>query len=241
MQITTILFDMDETLCPTYEVSEKAAFSVFSHLPSSTEISKQYLSGIYNRPASTSGMTEFDYRVSVITKALKNHGLPVTSDEATLLQDSFDRTRMETLHYFDGVKEMLLLARKEGFKLGVITNGSGFSQHPKVDALELRELVDFVIVGGDEPEQKPSPSIFQKALNLAGCKPSEAIMVGDSTAADIDGAFNMGIRSILVKAEDKEHRRSKSLISHPKATYTTKSSRFTLELVKLENECFAKE
>lgn len=231
--IKTILFDMDETLCPTYEASEKAAQEIFSNLPRIGDRSEVYLNGIYNRPKNTAAMTELEYRVDVIVKA-SNYVL--TTEEAEKLQIAFDDRRLELLTFFDGVEEMLIAARDKGFTLGVITNGSPFSQHPKVKALNLKEYVDFVIVGGDEPEQKPANSIFNKALSLAKCTANEAIMVGDSAFADIGGAHRLGMASILVKAECKEHRKTKSSIENPKASYTTHSASFTLELVEIENK-----
>ncbi|MCA2442349.1 MULTISPECIES: HAD-IA family hydrolase, partial [Vibrio] len=62
------------------------------------------------------------------------------------------------------------------------------------------EWVDHIIVGGDEPEEKPAASIFQKALNLVDIKPEEALHIGDSLAADIAGANNRGILSVWVNA-----------------------------------------
>ena len=63
----------------------------------------------------------------------------------------------------------------------------------------LAEHVDHIIIGGEEPEQKPAVSIFEKALRLAGCEAHEAIHVGDSLASDIAGAHNSGITSVWVQ------------------------------------------
>ncbi len=65
--------------------------------------------------------------------------------------------------------------------------------------MKLVEYVDHIIIGGQEPEQKPAASIFFKALELAGCEAHEAIHVGDSLAADIAGAHNSGITSVWIQ------------------------------------------
>jgi len=83
--------------------------------------------------------------------------------------------------------------------LVVITNGPEFSQVPKVEAVNMADYVDHIIIGGQEPEQKPFSSIFEKALKLAGCEAHEAIHVGDSLAADIVGAHNSGITSVWIQ------------------------------------------
>ena len=90
------------------------------------------------------------------------------------------------------------------FTLVVITNGPIYSQHPKVNKLELRKQVHHVIIGGEEPKEKPHKNIFIKACEFASCKPEEAIHVGDSLTADIKGAANSGIKSVWISPELKE-------------------------------------
>jgi 2-haloacid dehalogenase/putative hydrolase of the HAD superfamily len=53
---------------------------------------------------------------------------------------------------------------------------------------------------------KPYPRIFQCALEEVGCKPNEAIMVGDSQTSDIVGAKRMGIPVIWINRFDEERR-----------------------------------
>jgi len=65
--------------------------------------------------------------------------------------------------------------------------------------VKLAEHVDHIIIGGQEPEEKPAVSIFEKALKLANCQAHEAIHVGDSLASDIVGAHNSGITSVWVQ------------------------------------------
>jgi FMN phosphatase YigB (HAD superfamily) len=43
---------------------------------------------------------------------------------------------------------------------------------------------------------KPAPAIFAAALDRLQCRPDEAVMIGDSWAADIIGARAAGIRPI---------------------------------------------
>ncbi len=62
----------------------------------------------------------------------------------------------------------------------------------------MQSHVDFIIVGGDEPEEKPAPSIFSKAMSLANVQPEEALHVGDSLSSDIYGANRSGIKSVWI-------------------------------------------
>lgn len=45
---------------------------------------------------------------------------------------------------------------------------------------------------------KPDPRIFRHTLDLLGVQPHEAVMVGDSIEADINGAIAAGMKAVLV-------------------------------------------
>jgi putative hydrolase of the HAD superfamily len=51
-------------------------------------------------------------------------------------------------------------------------------------------------VGGEFACGKPAPAIFHAALEAAGCRPDQAVHIGDSLTHDIAGAQGVGIRSI---------------------------------------------
>ena len=45
--------------------------------------------------------------------------------------------------------------------------------------------------------KKPNPIIFEHALQLAGAKKNNSIMIGDCLDADINGALNFGIDALF--------------------------------------------
>ena len=73
----------------------------------------------------------------------------------------------------------------------------------------MENFVDHIIIGGEEPHEKPHPSIFQKALGLAVLNSKEVIHVGDSYEADIKGASSVGIKSVWVNNECSRERLAK--------------------------------
>ncbi len=64
---------------------------------------------------------------------------------------------------------------------------------PIVRAIEFASDKKAVAIG------KPSRLMFELALEKAGCRPEDAVMVGDQEETDILGAKKMGITSIMVK------------------------------------------
>ncbi|EGR3414655.1 HAD-IA family hydrolase [Vibrio parahaemolyticus] len=210
--LKAIFFDMDETLCGTSQ-ADKAAGQKFAawiqqtypQLSDPQAFLQRYLQGVYKKlnaefPQLVALLPDENaFRCGLIQTILAENGIHIDAEQAQQAQHYFDSARMGAFTFFPGVKEMLTDLRKH-YKLVVITNGPIFSQHPKLKATQMDEWVDHIIVGGEEPEEKPAASIFQKALNLVDIKPEEALHIGDSLAADIAGANNMGILSVWVNA-----------------------------------------
>lgn len=214
MTIKALLLDMDETLCDTPKANEVARLKMAKTVESlystvnADQFSLSYLRGIYrdwtkaqkNRYMPIIEQeSESAFRVQLICDLLAEQGeTSISKQQAMALQDHFDHERLEAFDFYPGMLDFLLKAR-ERFKLIVITNGPEFSQIPKVESVNLAQYVDHIIIGGQEPEQKPAVSIFNKALALARCQADEALHLGDSLAADIAGANNAGIKSIWIQ------------------------------------------
>ena len=213
--LKALFLDLDETLCDTLGANEKATRLMGQALVSrygvdfdGPGVARSYVTGIYRRWTASQrarylpiieGPGEGAFRLQLIRDLLAERGIADVSEaDARVLQDRFDSDRLEAFDFYSGIVEFLAEARKY-FTLVVITNGPEFSQLPKVEAVRLAQYVDHIIIGGQEPEQKPAASIFQKALRLADCEAHEAIHIGDSLAADIAGAHNCGITSVWIQ------------------------------------------
>ncbi|EJB8442359.1 HAD family hydrolase [Vibrio parahaemolyticus] len=210
--LKAIFFDMDETLCGTSQADKSAGQKfaawiqqTYPQVSDPQAFLQRYLQGVYKKlnaefPQLVALLPDENaFRCGLIQTILAENGIHIDAEQAQQAQHYFDSARMGAFTFFPGVKEMLMDLRKH-YKLVVITNGPIFSQHPKLKATQMDEWVDHIIVGGEEPEEKPAASIFQKALNLVDIKPEEALHIGDSLAADIAGANNMGILSVWVNA-----------------------------------------
>ncbi|MEA2419420.1 MAG: putative hydrolase of the superfamily [Thermoleophilaceae bacterium] len=67
-----------------------------------------------------------------------------------------------------------------------------------LDAAGLLEHVDAVVTSAEVGVAKPGRTIFERALELAGAGPGEAVHVGDSLENDVAGARAAGIHPVLV-------------------------------------------
>ncbi len=213
--LKALFLDLDETLCDTRGANKQAMRLLGTVLQEQygtgldgQQVARAYVTGIYRQWSEEQRrrylpiieqQSEAAFRVQLIRDLLGERGVHQVSDAAAqVLQDRFDRDRIEAFDFYPGIPEFLIDARKL-FTLVVITNGPEFSQIPKVERVKLADYVDHIIIGGQEPEQKPSQSIFYKALKLANCAAHEAVHVGDSLAADIAGAHSSGITSVWIQ------------------------------------------
>jgi putative hydrolase of the HAD superfamily len=84
-----------------------------------------------------------------------------------------------------------------GLRLVVVSNWD--CSLPRVlDGCGLGEMLDGTITSAGAGARKPDPAIFERALELAGCEPEEALHVGDTADEDQAGARAAGIRSLLI-------------------------------------------
>ena len=100
---------------------------------------------------------------------------------------------------------MLKTLRKQGYLLGVITDGRPEGQRAKIKALGLEAMVDHIIVtdefGGVE-YRKPNPIAFEKMRERFGTEYSKMCYVGDNVNKDFVAPQQLGMRSIWFKNPD---------------------------------------
>ncbi|MCY4450080.1 MAG: HAD family hydrolase [Chloroflexi bacterium] len=108
------------------------------------------------------------------------------------------RSAPEELQLLPGAEAALAELRGRGLTLGVISNMG----------LELNGLLEGLGIGAYLPVRsctatagvsKPHPRIFQSALTQARVRPDEAVHIGDSIPADVEGARSAGIAPVLVQ------------------------------------------
>lgn len=100
-----------------------------------------------------------------------------------------------------GVRQALDRLRAAGLKLAVVSNSEGTIEQMLVE-VGLRPLLDTVVDSTVVGFTKPDPRIFGVALERLGVAAADALMVGDSPSADVDGARAAGIRAALLDPYD---------------------------------------
>ncbi|HVZ56781.1 MAG TPA: YjjG family noncanonical pyrimidine nucleotidase [Chitinophagaceae bacterium] len=99
---------------------------------------------------------------------------------------------------FPHTREILDYLTGRGYALHLITNGFEATQHSKLRYSGLAGYFRQVVTSEGSNSLKPSREIFDYALNRAGARASESIMLGDSLEVDIQGAMNAGMDQVYV-------------------------------------------
>jgi putative hydrolase of the HAD superfamily len=87
--------------------------------------------------------------------------------------------------------------RAEGIALVVVSNWD-VSLHEVLAQTGLSGRLDGALTSAEVGFAKPRPEIFTLALELVGATAAEALHVGDSAEADVEGARAAGVRPVLV-------------------------------------------
>lgn len=202
MPLTTVLFDLDDTLfdhAGTARAALAASTAQFNLGATVTldELYRQYSEQLEAmHPRVMAG--EIDYRTARrlrFQQLLAPYGV---------LPDDAAAEEFASLHYghyrrlrrpIAGARA-LLRALKPHYRLGIVTNNRTEEQVDKLAALGMTPLIDALITSEDVGVTKPDPRIFRVALERLGAQPAETVLVGDNWTADVLGARAAGIRPV---------------------------------------------
>jgi putative hydrolase of the HAD superfamily len=112
------------------------------------------------------------------------------------LSDDFHVAFAKHAVAYAGMVPMLDALRRQGLRLGLVSNGTHQSQAPKVAALALEQYLDAILISEVEGVPKPEREIFCRALERVGASPSHAVFVGDHPVFDIATAKSLGLKTV---------------------------------------------
>lgn len=96
-----------------------------------------------------------------------------------------------------GAKEIISSLAERGYGVWLATSAEPEELQHHLEELAAEDKIAGVVSSEDAEESKPSPDIFELALERAGASAGEAVVVGDSVW-DIEAANGAGIRAVAV-------------------------------------------
>ena len=132
-------------------------------------------------------------------RSLRHFGL--AGGKAEVVGNRFAQGLAEVAKWLPGAERAFrsLVGR---YKIGLVTNGLIAVQHPRVDALGIKEQLSTFQISEELGIMKPRVGIFEKALEESRCSAERTLIVGDSVSSDFQGAINAGIDFCWVRPAD---------------------------------------
>lgn len=188
--LKAIIFDMDDTLYGEKE-----------YVRSGYEKIAQILPQVEN--AAEKLWKLFEEKKPAIDELLKQEGI----DSEEIKKNCLNAYRYQEpdIQLYSGVRELLEELRKDGYLLGIITDGRPEGQRAKIRALGLEKLVDYIVVtdefGGVE-YRKPNPKAFMTMKDNMNVEYTQMCYIGDNINKDFIAPQQLGMKSIWFKNPD---------------------------------------
>jgi putative hydrolase of the HAD superfamily len=124
---------------------------------------------------------------------LLDHPVPSTDAELDAVFAGFLRHYEASWAAFPDARSALEVARSNGWRIGVLTNGSTTQQNAKLAAIGLAELVDVVCTSESLGVGKPDIAAYVKTCQALGVEPGDTVMIGDNLELDVLAARKAGL------------------------------------------------
>jgi HAD superfamily hydrolase (TIGR01509 family) len=207
--LKAILFDMDGVIVDTEPLHHKAYKIMFNEIGINvSDRMYQSFTGQSTKEICTFLCQHFDLNTCVETLV-------------QIKRSSFTRLFFEdnSLELLSGVEELIKDYHKHGLTLILASSASMFTINNVMERFNLNPFFKDKLSGADLQASKPHPEIFIKAAEAANCKPSECLVIEDSTNGII-AAKDANIYCVAYKSEhskNQDYSRADKVISDYKS------------------------
>lgn len=113
--------------------------------------------------------------------------------------NAYLREKYLHLKPYPGVLDTLRKLKRQGFKLGVVSDGPRLKAWMRLNEAGLDDYFDAVVTYEDTGERKPAKAPFLRICNELKVNPEECLMIGDWPERDVEGGQSVGMKTCLAK------------------------------------------
>jgi putative hydrolase of the HAD superfamily len=199
VSLRAVLFDIDDTLCPTTHFAAIARQNavramIRAGLDLSEELVLRELEEVIREFSSN-----YDHHFDQLLRRLRPRALERVNPALIVAAGvaAYHDTKFHQLRPFDDVQPLLAALRSAGIVTGIITHGWTIKQAEKIVRLGLVPHLDrrAVFISEQLGISKPNPKIYALALRDLGLQPGEAMYVGDSPSHDVTPPRSLGMKA----------------------------------------------
>ncbi|HEV2758867.1 MAG TPA: HAD family hydrolase [Acidimicrobiales bacterium] len=122
-------------------------------------------------------------------------------DLDALVADLHTASKTYTLKAYDEVLDVLAELRRRGLIVAICSNWD-WDIDRAVAGAGLEGTTDLVVTSAQAGARKPHPRIFEHTVERCGVAPGEALFVGDTMYADVEGPLAYGMAAVHVWRDD---------------------------------------
>lgn len=194
MAIKAVLFDLDNTLFDSRELTRKARLEACEAMVSAGLPAKS-AKEVYGKLKEIVRKYGSNYpkHYNVLCKA---YGIPRDPEIVMSGRIAYHNTKFALINPFPDTDDVLMQLAKAGVKLGIVTNGLMDKQWEKILRLKIRHFFESIVVSGKQDTGSNKQSLIKRCLRELKVKPKDAAFVGDKLKADIVSANALGLTTV---------------------------------------------
>lgn len=191
--ITTLIFDMDNTLFDLVGAQIAACQCVVRHLGRNDgeELFSYFLTTAHGFESHE------NIRDYLNERKISTNG---TYDTACRI---YDTEKLRYITPYHGVMETLVTLKRQGYPMGIVTDAEKKETILRLEKCGIFSLFDCVVTSDIVKKKKPSPEPFLHALTAMNVSPAEVLVIGDSPRRDIEPCRALGIRTAYARYGDR--------------------------------------
>ena len=185
--IKVAIFDLDDTLYSEKDYVRSGYMAVASEFTSINYMVEK-LWNVFERGG------------KVIDEVLVSENMFSDETKAKCLQ--VYRNHKPKIRLYPGVREMLERIKQQNVRLGIITDGRPEGQRAKIEALDIVNLFDKIIITdelGGTGFRKPNPDAFIKMHEFFDTPYEHMLYVGDNIKKDFIAPQKLNMKSVWFK------------------------------------------
>ncbi len=142
------------------------------------------------------------WEVERLRRRARNCGVG-DDDLDALVADLHTASKTYTLEAYDEVADVLAALHRQGVIVAICSNWD-WDLERAVAGAGLAGMADVVVTSAQAGARKPHPRIFRHTLERCGVAPDQALFVGDTVYADVEGPLAHGIPAVHVWRDGME-------------------------------------
>ncbi len=192
--IKGILFDLDNTLIDFMTMKKRCTeAAVTAMIDAGLEMSRKKAYRLMLEEYKKYGIEDQTIFQKFLQKHLKKVDYKILS--AAII--AYRKVKSGQLVPYPHVRSTLLDLKKDGLKLGIVSDAPRMQAWLRLTNMNLVDYFDVVLGYEDTGKLKPAVEPFRKALRKMKLKSEEVLFIGDNSQRDIAGARKVGMKTVL--------------------------------------------